>query len=170
MRVSNDHGDSEPSETVAVPPLLPVIRSHPFFQELPLRHLHLLAANGLVMSFEPGQSIFREGDPANRFYLITAGTVALESHLRGEPSIRIQTLGSGDVLGWSWLFPPYYWHFDARVLKPTTTVYFYGSRLREYCESDHDLGYELMKKTTQMLIHRLQETRRLLLQSQPVDG
>lgn len=167
MRITKNAGSSglAGTEGGVAPPLLEVIRGHPFFQGLESRHHHLLAENALVMGFRRGQKIFREGDPANRLYLITKGQVALESPVQNRPAVRIQTLGAGDVLGWSWLFPPYYWHFDALVLEPTTTVYFYGGRLREHCESDHDLGYALMKRAVELVINRLQATRRQLLRS-----
>ena len=71
------------------------------------------------------------------------------------------------MLGWSWLFPPYYWHFDARALEPTTAIFFYGTRLREQCEQDHDFGYEIMKRMTQVVIQRLQATRKQLLKARP---
>ena len=115
------------------------------------------------MRYETGELIFREGDPANRFYLIEQGRVSLESHRRDEASVAVQVIGPGDVLGWSWLFPPYYWHFDARALEPTAAIFFYGTRLREQCEQDHDFGFEMMKRMTQVVIHRLQATRKQLL-------
>jgi CRP-like cAMP-binding protein len=172
MHITKNAGSSDPSGPAGrvSPPLLEVIRGHPFFQGLQPRHLQLLAENALVMGYGRGQTIFRDGDPANRLYLVTKGQVALESPLQNKPAIRIQTLGAGDVLGWSWLFPPYYWHFDACVLEPTTTVYFYGGRLREHCESDRDLGYELMKRSVEMVINRLQATRRQLLRSGRTPG
>ena len=83
----------------------------------------------------------------------------MESNRREEAPVAVQVIGPGDVLGWSWLFPPYYWHFDARALVPTTAIFFYGTRLREQCEADHDLGYELMKRVTAVVIRRLQATR-----------
>ena len=67
------------------------------------------------------------------------------------------------MLGWSWLFPPYYWHFDARAVKPTTAIFIYGTRVRELCENDHDLGYELMRRTAEVVIGRLQSARRRLV-------
>jgi CRP/FNR family cyclic AMP-dependent transcriptional regulator len=75
----------------------------------------------------------------------------------------IQIIGAGDVLGWSWLFPPFCWHFDARAVKPTEAIFIYGTRVRELCDEDHDLGYELMKRTAEVVIRRLQATRRHLL-------
>ena len=79
--------------------------------------------------------------------------------------IPIQVIEAGDVLGWSWLFPPYSWRFDARTLEPVKAIFFYGTRLREHCEADHDLGYELMKRMAAVVIQRLQATREQLLQA-----
>jgi CRP-like cAMP-binding protein len=75
----------------------------------------------------------------------------------------MQTLGPGEVLGWSWLYPPFSWLFTARTLTPVTAIFFYGSRLRERCEADHELGYELMKRTAETAVKRLQVTRERLL-------
>ena len=87
---------------------------HPFLEGLSPHQLRLLGDCAMVVRFQPGELIFREGDPANRFYLITKGKVALESYVQDRGTTLIQTVAGGDVLGWSWLFPPYYWHFDAR--------------------------------------------------------
>jgi CRP/FNR family transcriptional regulator, cyclic AMP receptor protein len=78
--------------------------------------------------------------------------------------IPIQTLGPGDDLGWSWLFPPYYLHLSARALEPTRTIFFHGTRLREQCEQDHDLGYQLMKRIAEVLIQRLRATQQRLME------
>ena len=103
--------------------------------------------------------------PANRFYLILEGKVMLESEMeeRGE-MIPIQTLGPGDDLGWSWLFPPYTLHFSARALELTRTIFFYGPRLREQCEQDHELGYQIMKRITEVATQSLGATQRRLMQ------
>src|SRR5262245_4759938 len=147
-------------ESAAVKAVESVIAEHPFLRGLKAAHLRLLAENAMRLRYETGEHIFLEGDPANRFYLIERGKVSLESHQKDEPAVSIQTIGPGEVLGWSWLFPPYYWHFDARALEPTTAIFFYGTRLREQCEQDHDLGYELMKRMTAIMIQRLQATRK----------
>jgi hypothetical protein len=78
----------------------------------------------------------------------------------------LQTIGANDVLGWSWLFPPYYWHFDARATKPTKAIFFYGTWLRENCERDHDFGYEMMKRMSAIVIQRMQAARKQLAQAQ----
>jgi CRP-like cAMP-binding protein len=113
--------------------------------------------------FEQDEVIFREGDPANRLYLIERGKVSLEAHVKNGPGVRVQTIGPGEVLGWSWLFPPYYWQFDARAVEPMEAIFFYGTRLREECEVDHELGYELITRMAAIAIRRLQATRKELV-------
>lgn len=140
------------------------IHGHPFLAGLKPDHLRALKDNAMVMRYQPGEVIFREGDPANRFYLIQQGKVALESKQPENEPILIQYISPGDVLGWSWLFPPYYWHFDARAVEPTEAIFFYGARLREQCEEDHDLGYELLKRMSAVVIQRLQTARKQLLE------
>ena len=158
----NPHGSAK-DESSAVKAVASVIAEHPFLHGLKPEHLCLLADSAMRVRYETSELIFREGDPANRFYLIEQGRVSLESHRRDEAPVAVQVIGPGDVLGWSWLFPPYYWHFDARAVEPTTAIFFYGTRLREQCEQDHDFGFEMMKRMTQVVIHRLQATRKQLL-------
>lgn len=144
--------------------LYALIAKQPFFKGLDPHQLQLLTDSALEMKFETGQSIFQEGSPANRFYLILQGKVIIESEVKNCGMIPIRTLGPGDDLGWSWLFPPYYLHVSARALEPTRTIFFYGTRLREQCELDHELGYELMKRIAQGLMQNLQATQRRLME------
>lgn len=142
------------------------LAAHPFFKGLPAPQLDLLLNNSMEVEFPAGKSIFVEGEHANRFYLVLEGEVALESSAKdkqGGPRL-IQTIGAGDVLGWSWLFPPYFWRFDARAIKPTKAIFIYGTRVRELCENDPKLGYELMKRTAEVVIERLQAARRQLVE------
>lgn len=134
------------------------IAAHPFARGLKPEHLAALADCAMETQFAPGELIFREGEFANRFYFIIEGEVALESGPNGIAAI-IGTIGAGEVLGWSWLFPPYCWHFAARALKPTRAIFFYGTWLREHCDQNRDLGYELMKRMAEIIIERLQFTR-----------
>jgi CRP/FNR family cyclic AMP-dependent transcriptional regulator len=136
------------------------IAAHPFMSDVPREYLPLLAANALDVTFAPDEVIFRTGDPANRFYLIESGEVHLES--RNGACVLIQKLGPGEVVGWSWLFPPYQWQFDARATRSTNAIFLYGSRLREACEDEPVLGYALMRATASALVGRLQSTRREL--------
>jgi CRP-like cAMP-binding protein len=87
----------------------------------------------------------------------------LESQVKDVGQAVIQIIGAGEVLGWSWLFPPYLWHFNARAMEATDAIFFYATPLREECESDHELGYELMKRMAEVMVRRLQATRWKLL-------
>jgi CRP/FNR family transcriptional regulator, cyclic AMP receptor protein len=138
------------------------IASHPICRGLSAAHLKLLAGFAMRTSFAQGEVIFREGDPANRFYLIESGRVRLETRRPGG-SVPIQTIGAWEVLGWSWLVPPYVWQFDAVAEEPTRAIFFYGTRLREMCDEDPALGYELMKRMSEVILQRLQATRRQLV-------
>jgi CRP/FNR family cyclic AMP-dependent transcriptional regulator len=133
---------------------------HPFLKGMSGDHLKIFDDASMSVQFEPGEVIFRESEPANRFYLIHTGEVELETAIEGKGLVSIQKLGPGDVLGWSWLFPPYYWHFNARALQRTTATFYYGTRLRETCDQNHDFGFETMKRISAVLLQRLQSTRR----------
>ena len=138
------------------------IAAHPFLIGIGAHHLRLLADCATRSHFEAGHVIFREGEAANRFYLIEHGRVVLESSTLGEP-VKIDEIGDGDLLGWSWLFPPYAWHFTARALESTAAIFFYGTVLREYCEKDHTLGFELFKRMSAVMLRRLQAARQKLM-------
>ncbi len=151
------------SETQAAA-LCTLIKQQPFFKGLNARQLELITESALEMKFETGATIFEEGSPANRFYLVLSGKVELSAEMEDRNVIPIQTLGPGDDLGWSWLFPPYCMHFRARAMVPTTTVFFYGPRLREQCEADHELGYQIMKRTAEVATEALRVTQKRLMQ------
>ncbi len=140
-----------------------ILAEHPFFAEMEQRHLQVLSGCASNVVFEEGQVIFREGEEAETFYLIREGKVALEIHAAGMGTITIQTLNAGDILGWSWLVPPYRWHFDARAIETTRAIAMDGECLRRKCEQDHDLGYELLKRFAEIITQRLQATRLQLL-------
>jgi CRP-like cAMP-binding protein len=145
-------------------PLYTLIAQQPFFKGLSPHQLQLLTDSAMEMQFEKGQSIFQEGSPANRFYLILEGKVVLESEVLERGLIPIQTLGPGDDLGWSWLFPPHYLHLSARAVEPTRTIFFYATRLREECEQDHELGYQIMKRIAEVATQCLRATQQRLLE------
>jgi CRP/FNR family transcriptional regulator, cyclic AMP receptor protein len=110
-----------------------------------------------------GAFLFEEGQPADRFFLIRHGAVALEVHAPGSGSRVIETLGEGEVVGWSWLFKPYRWQFDARAIEPTRLVAFDAACLRGKCDADHELGYQLMQRFASAMLERLQAARLQLL-------
>ena len=142
-----------------------LLAAQPFLKGLSKQQLELLSNNAMEVEFPAGKMVFNEGLEAHRFYIILEGEVALESPAskRGTRPELIETIKAGDVLGWSWLFPPYRWHFDARAVKPTKAIIFFVTTLREVCESDHSLGYEFMKRVSKVVIKRLQSTRLRLL-------
>ncbi len=143
--------------------LLPILAQHPFFAGLEERHLHLLVGCAANVRFDAGRYIFRGGEEANHFYLIRHGKVALDVYASERGSISILTLGEGEILGWSWLLPPYHWRFDARAVELTRAIALDGVCLRKKCEEDHDLGYELLKRFAHIIEDRLEATRLQLL-------
>lgn len=140
-----------------------VLADHPFFFGMKPEHLETLAGCASVAEFEQGAEIFREGGDADACYLIVEGDVALEVSLPRRGQHVIQTLHGGEVLGWSWLFPPYHWSFDAQALTPTKTLRFDAAELREKKAEDPALGYELMQRFAEVLVERMQATRLQLL-------
>jgi CRP-like cAMP-binding protein len=135
----------------------------PVFADLAPAHLELIAGCGHNEHVEAGTFLFREGEPAQHFWMIRSGNVALEVHAPGRGPLRIQTLGDGDVAGWSWLFSPYRWATDARVLTPTGVVEFDGACLRGKVDTDHEFGYQLLRRFAAVVVERLQATRLQLL-------
>lgn len=146
-----------------VEPMATRVALHPFLAGMNPTQLALLSDCAIAVHFKKGQTILREGEMANRFYLIESGKVVLESGEGFGDPVVVETIGAGDLLGWSWMFPPYVWHFTARAAEPTTAIFFYGTILREYCERDHSLGYELFKRIAPIMMKRLQAARRKML-------
>jgi len=143
------------------------LAEHPFFQGFDPRHLHEAAHGANEDKFGAGAYIFNEGEKAGKFYVIRKGKVALEGVSPSDELIAIDTLEAGDVLGWSWLLPPYHWQYSARVIEPAQLIVLDGVYLREKCEEDHDFGYELVKRAMQAIAQRLQETRTQMLYGRP---
>ena len=117
---------------------------HPFVRGMAPEHSAAIASVSEQVKFESGRFIFRAGDTADHFYLIRTGMVSLEVARDELHPHTIQILNEGEVLGWSWRFEPYEWHFDARAQTPVQAISIDAARLRELCDADHALGYELM--------------------------
>lgn len=139
------------------------LHEHPFLQGLNTPHLDLIVGCAKNVRFDTGEFIFKEGQEANEFFLIRHGKVSLEIYAAEKGHIAVQTVGEGDVLGWSWLIPPYNWQFDARATEMTRAIALDGLCLRNKCEKDHDLGYELLKRFSYVVSQRLESTRLQLL-------
>ncbi len=140
-----------------------VIREHPFFQDLSEKHLEIIAGCAKNAQFSEGQVLLQEGDPANEFYFIRRGLVSVEIVVPNRGPTTVQTIGEGEILGWSWVSPPYRWHFNARTLQPTGALVFDGKCLRRKCEEDYHLGYEMLKRFSTVITARLDATRLQLL-------
>ena len=143
--------------------LAEILADAPFFAGLRPDTIDLVAGCGSNVQFEPGALIFREGDQADAFYLLRHGSIAIEAYAPNSGPLVIETLEAGDVLGWSWLFEPHRWHFDAHALTAVRATAFDGVCLRGKCDADPQLGYELVSRFAQTLIERLQWTRLRLL-------
>jgi CRP-like cAMP-binding protein len=113
--------------------------------------------------FEAGQYLFHEGEPADWFYLLRHGRVALQLTVPGRGAVTFQTIAEGEIVGVSWLIPPYRWTYDAKAIELTRAIAVDASCLRQKCEADHDLGYEMMKRFMPVLIQSLQATRLQIL-------
>lgn len=143
--------------------LEPLLAKHPFFDGLEPRYLDLLTGCASNMRFKAGDTIFREGEEARQFFIIREGIIRLEVFAPGQGEITIQTVGAGDIAGWSWLFPPYRWHFTGRATTALRVIALDGECLRGKCEQDHSLGYEFLKRFSHIMMDRLQATRLQLL-------
>jgi CRP/FNR family cyclic AMP-dependent transcriptional regulator len=136
-----------------------ILAEHPFFKGLEEPYLQLLVGCASNVRFNAGEVVFREGEQANQFYLIRQGKVAVEMFAPSRGPIILQTLGEGEVLGWSWLVAPYRWRFDGRAVELTRAIALDGECLRGKCEEDHNLGYELMKRVSLVMEKLVQATR-----------
>jgi len=143
--------------------LEPILRTHPFLEGLDSRFLELITGCASNVRFNAGEFLFHEDEEANQFYIIRQGRVAVKSHAAGMEPIIIHPVEAGDILGWSWFVPPYYWHFDAKAVELTRAIALDGKCLRQKCENDHELGYELLKRFTNIITQRLEATRMQLL-------
>lgn len=147
-----------------------LIGESPALQALDAEHRRTLAGCARNCVFEPGARIMREGDPADAFYVIRAGAVAIETEVPGRGTVVMQTLHDGELLGWSWLVPPYRTAFDARSVGTTHAISLDGACLRGKCDADPALGYDLMKLISTVFVERLQDTRLRLLDMYGKDG
>jgi CRP/FNR family transcriptional regulator, cyclic AMP receptor protein len=144
------------------------IAAFPFLKGMNDRHIRVLADCACWIHVEKGTIIFHQGETANRFYLIDEGTIELEVALKSdERRIVAGSIGRGGVLGWSSLFPPYQWQFTARALTQTYGLFFDATVLREHCETDPSLGFELFKRMGKQMVTRLQSERRASWKRKP---
>jgi len=140
-----------------------ILKEHPFFADLKEEYLELVTGCAKNVVFKTDEIILKEAAPADHFYLIRGGLVAIEIPISSDKQITIQTLGEGNILGWSWLIPPHQNRFNCRAIEPTRAIALDGKCLRGKCEENHDLGYDLLKRITRVTTQRLEATRLQLL-------
>ncbi len=140
-----------------------IVRAHPFFEGLAEPFRDLVAGCASNMHFKAGAWLFREGAPADHIYLLREGRVALEMAAPGRGAVTFQTLSAGEVVGVSWLIPPYRWSYDARALEAVRAIALDAACLRRKCDADHDFGYAMMLRFVPVLVQRLQATRLQIL-------
>ena len=131
------------------------LAEHPCLKGLSPKYIKTIFHCASDAKFEAKQLIFHKGDPANSFFLIRQGRVGLEVDVPQKGTITIETVGPGELLGWSWLIPPYKCHFNARAYELTKAIVLDGGYLREKCQDDHELGYELYSCFIDIIVERL---------------
>jgi len=143
--------------------LEPVVRAHPFFDGLPDELVKFLTGCARNVRFDAGQMIFRQGDPADEFFLLRAGRVSLETHDPARGPLVVHTLEPGEVLGWSWLFPPYRCYWSARAVERARALAMDARCLRRKFEERPELGYAMMLRVGRVLSDRLHSARLQML-------
>ena len=143
--------------------LEPLLAEHPYFKGLKPEMIATIAGCAANARFEAGQYLFREGEEANQFFILRHGKIAVEAASLTVGPVVIQTYSDGEILGWSWLVPPYRWRFSGKATELTRLLLLDGKCLRGKCEIDHELGYELLKRFADILASRLDATRMQLI-------
>jgi CRP-like cAMP-binding protein len=143
--------------------LEPLLRQHPLFAGMDDETIRLITGCAKNVRYGPGEVIARQGEPADEFFLIREGRMAMDMPAPQGGTLRLQTADEGDVVGWSWLVPPYHWHFDLRAVTEVRAFSIDGRCLRQKCETDARFGYQMMKRFSTLIAERLEATRLQLL-------
>ena len=141
------------------------LRSHTIFSDLDPAHIEVLASHAREQMFNSGDLLFRQDEPAESFYILLAGSIQVEVPSIIGPALIVQSLGADDVLGWSWLIPPYKWTFEAKADHESKVLIFDGKALLAYCEKHSDFGYVLMKHFAGLMSQRLHAARIKMMDS-----
>jgi CRP/FNR family transcriptional regulator, cyclic AMP receptor protein len=142
-----------------------VLGAQPFLRGVPSAGLAVLAGLCEHVTIPSRQRLFDEGTRAGRFWIIDAGQVTLDASVPGQGRVIIETLGRGDVIGLSWMLPPYQWRFGAVASQPTQAFAFDAQAVRAACDADPLLGYELSRRFSAVVVRRLQATRARLVEA-----
>jgi CRP/FNR family transcriptional regulator, cyclic AMP receptor protein len=134
-----------------------------FFADLSDDHINWLAGKAVESRFEVDQLVARQGDRAERFFLLLEGSLGVEIPAIAGPKLEVTQLGPGQIFGWSWLIRPFKWHFNARALEPTRVLDFDGKAILEHCEDDPEFGYALFKLFSYLMATRLESAQRKMM-------
>ncbi len=146
------------------------LKFHETFKHMPERLIQKLSDTGQVLTFQKGSQLFRQEEPADYFYIVISGRISVEIPSIYGPPLTVQTLKDGNVLGWSWLIPPYRWTFEATSETETEVLRFSGAILRKECEADPELGYQLLKCFASLMSERLHEARIKMIETWSAPG
>lgn len=155
---------------MAMPDIGAALRENSLFSILDDEELEFLASNATPQQLAPGHVIFRHGERAKYFYLILAGQISIEIPAIEGPTLFLQHLRPGQVLGWSWLIPPYQWAFMARAEGPVEVARFDGAAILARCEADSKFGYHLLRAFSAMMSERLGHARRRIMEEWQAQG
>lgn len=135
-----------------------------FFAGLDAAYMQFLVEQAQRCHADQNQILFRHGNRATWFYLISHGEVSIEIPAIEGPTMQLQSLGAGRILGWSWLIPPYKWSFQARAVEASELIAINGAAVLERCEEDPRFGYELFKRFSALMSRRLSEARARMME------
>ena len=141
-----------------------LVKNQIFLKDIKSEYLDLLVSCASCITFKKGHFLLTQDGFADNFYIIDHGKVHIEMFAGDKGPVTIQSLSDGDILGWSWLIPPYKWRFDALAIDPTTVIAFNGKFLRTKCEENHSFGYDMLKRMTSVITYRLLFTRKDLME------
>lgn len=140
-----------------------VLSEHPFVQGMAAEHVHFLTGCTANIKFQPGDYLFREGEPASVLYLLREGEAAVQVYSPGRGARTLVTINGGDIAGWSWVVKPYTCHFDVVAISPVRAISIDAACLRRKCDADPKFGYDVLTRMVTVIEHRLQASRLQLL-------
>lgn len=139
------------------------IAEHEFFAGLAQSSVGFLADCANKRKVKEDEVLFSYGAKADRFYIVLSGRVTVEVSAIQGPPLELRNLGPDEILGWSWLIPPYKWHFQARAEESTEVLEFDGEAILARCESDPAFGYDLFKRFSGLMSERLAAAREKMM-------
>ena len=139
------------------------LSAHAFFSGMDNSFVRFLSESATELQITNGGVLFQYGKPADKFYLVRKGQVSIQVPAIMGPTLDIQTLGEDQILGWSWLIPPYRWNFQARALEDSDLLEFDGSAILTRCEEDPKFGYDVFKRFATLMSERLDAARQKMM-------